>query len=114
MAVTSKLERAQWQPYLERISAQLEGEQVEIDAASLAMGVQPVARWSPLLGLQYDDKDKLVSVMAEGLDHMIRHPGELYVQTSGVDLLSLEVIEDDGTRHLVSFRKPLLLPPAGS
>lgn len=111
MAVTSKLEPTDWKHYFERVSALLEGERVDIDVASLPLGSQPLARWLPLLGLMFDEKDQLISIMAEGMDHMIRRPREVFTQTQGIDLLSLEVIDENGNTHLIRFGKPLLLPP---
>lgn len=113
MTVTSKLARAEWKQYFNRVSALLEGERVEIDVASLPWGTQPLAKWLPLLGLMYDEREDLISVMAQGLDHMIRRPDQVFIDTEGVDLRSLEVIDGDGVRHLIRFGKPILLPSAG-
>lgn len=110
MAITTKLKRIEWKPYFDRVSTLLEGERVEIDVAALPLGSQALAKWLPLLGLMYDETDNLISIMAEGLDHMIRGPDDVFIQTEGVDLLSLEVIDQDGIRHLVRFGKPILLP----
>ena len=40
---------------------------------------------------------------------MIRKPRDVFIETEGVELLSMEVIDTDGMSHIVRFREPLLL-----
>jgi hypothetical protein len=110
MTTTTKLERTIWKPYLDRVSRLLKGKNVEIEVASLDLGSQVAAQWLPLLGLMYDQKEDLIAVVAEGLDHMIRAPRDVFVEAEGVNLLSMEVIDGDGTGQIIRFREPLLLP----
>ena len=49
-----KLERAEWRPFLDRVSKGLAGKQAEIKVASLDLGDQLQAGWVSLIGLVYD------------------------------------------------------------
>jgi hypothetical protein len=74
-----KLDKANWHAFFDFISKLLEGKQVEVEVASLALGDHVAAEWLPLLGLVYDPKDDLVEVTLDGVDHMIPKPREIYV-----------------------------------
>lgn len=114
MSDTVKLERQAWKAYFDHVSRQLEGSQVEIEIASLAIGNQLAAKWLPLFGITYDEKNDLLAVMAEGLDHMIRHPREVHAEREGVDLHSIHVTDGDGTSQLLRFRATPAPSPAQS
>ncbi len=111
---TRKLEKSEWGPYFDSLSKVLGGAQAEIEIASLELGDQIEANWLPLIGLVYDPKDDLVEVALEGLDHMIRHPQEIYVDDGAGALASVEIVDGDDNRQIVSFREPLALPPPKS
>jgi hypothetical protein len=106
---TMKLEPAQWRPYFDRMAKSLVGKQVEIEVASLALGDQLQADWTPLLGISYDEHDDTLEILMEGLGHMIRQPSEIYVEEDPAGLHSMQVIEHDGTRQIVKLRDPLAL-----
>ncbi|GGC00572.1 DUF5335 family protein [Pseudoduganella buxea] len=112
MAHTKHLERREWGPYFDNVSKRLAGKTVAIEVASLALGSQVAAEWLPLYGIMYDHKNDLVAVMAEGIDHMIRHPRDIFVETEGEDLLSMQVIQFDNTSQIIRLREPL--PPAAA
>ena len=107
-----KQERAEWRPFLDRVSKGIAGKQAEIEVASLDLGDQIEAEWVPLIGLVYDSKDDNVEVAVEGLDHLIHKPRELYVEEEGGELSSLEVIDADGTRSIIKLKDMLMLPAA--
>ena len=109
---TVQLDKSEWQPYFDRISKALAGEQAEIEVSSLALGNQVEADWLPLHGITYDPKSDLVEVLVEGLDHLIHHPQSVFVDHNGGGLRSMEVIEEDDTRQIVRLRGPLMLPPS--
>ena len=106
-----KLEKADWQPYFDRLSKVLEGCQADIEAASLALGDQVEARWLPLLGLVYDPKDDVVEVALDGLDHLIRRPRDIYVDEGNGLLANFEIVDADDVHQLVKLKEPLMLPP---
>jgi hypothetical protein len=49
---TRKLDKAQWKPFLERMSKLLEGKRAEVEVASLKLGDQIEAEWTPILGIR--------------------------------------------------------------
>ena len=106
----AKLEKATWHPYFDKVSKILDGKSAEIEVTSLTIGDQVEAEWLPLLGIVYDQKDDLIEVVLEGLDHMIRKPQEVYVDQEAAMLRSMEVIDADGVRQIVRLRDPLMLP----
>lgn len=110
MTTTQKLDRAALRPYFDRVSRLLEGRRADIDIAALNIGDQLAAKSAPLLGLAYDPHDDRIAIMVEGLEHMVQHPREVYVQTEGSELSSMDVIDAEGISHIVRFHQPLLLP----
>ncbi|MYM92076.1 hypothetical protein GTP91_33520 [Rugamonas sp. FT82W] len=102
---TTKLERNTWKSYFDNVSRLLDGKRVEIEVASLAIGSQIAAEWLPALGVTYDEQADLLAIMAEGLDHMIRHPREVFVQTEGEELQTISVTDDDGAIQIIRFRE---------
>ena len=107
---TIKLEQHTWKNYFDHVSQQLAGKCVEIDVSSLALGSQVVAAWLPVLGVTYEEQSDLLSIMTEGLDHMIRHPREIFAQTAHNALQSVRITDADGTVQIVRFRDPVALP----
>jgi hypothetical protein len=105
---TRKLDKAEWRPFLDGISKLLEAKEVEIEVASLSLGDQVQAKWLPLHGVTYDSKDDMVEVAFEGLDHMIPHPREIYVQEGAAGLASLEVVDSTGAKQIAKFSQLLL------
>ena len=110
MTTTAKLEKSTWKSYFDNVSKLLTGKEVEIEVMALGIGSQVAAKWLPALGVTYDAQDDLLAVMAEGVDHMIRHPRAVFAETDGVNLHSIDVIGDDGASHIIRFREALLLP----
>jgi hypothetical protein len=112
---TRKLDKAQWRAFFDQFSKTLEGKQAEIEVASLALGNQVQAEWLALNGLTYDPKDDLVEVVLEGLDHMIRRPREIYVESGAAGLESLEIVDADGVKQVVKLRESAdyEFPPTG-
>ena len=107
---TAQLDRNTWKAYFDNVSKLLDGKRVEIEVMALGIGSQLAAEWLPALGVTYDPKNDLLAVMAEGVDHMVRHPRAVFVETEGVNLHSIDIIGDDGASHVIRFREALLLP----
>jgi hypothetical protein len=106
-----KLSRMQWHGFFERVSRGIEGRQVEIEVASLPLGVQVEVKWLPMLGIVYDPRRDTLEIALEHLDHRIRRPREVYADEEDFGLSSLEIVDGEDTRHIVRLRDPLLLPP---
>jgi hypothetical protein len=108
--MAEKLEKSIWQPYFDAVSKVLSGKRAEIEVAALDLGDQIEADWLPLLGITYDPKDDLIEVALEGVGHLIPRPREVWVETEGLDLSSIEVIDSNGVRQIVMLRDALMLP----
>lgn len=106
----AKLEKETWHPYFDALSKALAGKRAEVAVDSLQLGHQVAADWLPMYGIVYDPKNDLVEVVLEGLDHMIRHPQEVYIDIDAAGLNSVEVIDEDDVRQIISLRDPLMLP----
>jgi Family of unknown function (DUF5335) len=97
-----KLEKEQWRPFFDRLSKGLDGKQAEIEIASLYLGDQVEAEWLPLLGIVYDPKNDIIELALDGLDHMIHKPREIYIDNGAQTLMSLEIVDADGTKQISS------------
>ncbi len=106
-----KLEKAEWRGYFDFMSRGLEGTQAEIEVGALPLGDQVEADWLPLLGITYDPKGDLLEVALEGLDHLIHKPRDIQVDATNEQLMSVAIVDADGTRQIVRLRSPLMLPP---
>ena len=107
---TIRLDKPAWGSYADRMSKALLGTPAEVEVASMNFGVQLAAAWIPLLGILYDPKNDMLAVSFEGLDHMVRHPQDIYVQEDGGQVQSIEVIGSDGTRHIIRLRQAIPMP----
>lgn len=105
-----KLNRAEWPGLCTLLSVELPAKHAEIEVASSASGVQIETRWLPVVGLAYDIRHDIVEVLLEGLDHLIFHPREIYINynVGGVD--SLGILDRDSNWQIVLLRDPLMLP----
>jgi hypothetical protein len=107
------LPKDEWSGFFANLSRTLQGKQVEIEVLSRRLGDEIEAEWLPLLGIAYDPKNDLLEVALQGVDHMIRKPKEIHVDVGPVGLLTIEVASADGTREIMQFRDPLMLPAPG-
>ena len=108
-----KIEKSKWQAFFDRLSRGLVGMRAEIEVASLALGDQIEAEWLPLLGITYDSKNDLLEIALEGLDHLIKHPKEVWADAGVGALLNFEVIDGEGVAQIIKLREPLMLPAPG-
>jgi hypothetical protein len=105
------IERDAWAVFCDRLSPLVDGQEAEVEVASLGLGDQIAAEWAPIVGFSYDPKDDVFSVALSGLDHLIHRPRTLAVRWRGPAVESLAVTDGEGTLHVVRFREPLMLPP---
>lgn len=103
----SKIEKSEWRDYLNQMSKTILGKDVEIEVDSMAAGHQMESKWAPCLGIVYEPKSDMIEIVLEGLDHMINHPRELYVDNDADNLLSLEIIDEDDVRQIIKVRDPI-------
>ncbi|HEX4157367.1 MAG TPA: DUF5335 family protein [Rhizomicrobium sp.] len=107
--MSRKVEKAEWSGFLDRVSRELAGKRIEVEVDAPDLGAQIEAEWVPLIGLTYDNKDDMIEIALEGLDHIIHNPRELHVEETVGRIQSLLI--SNGTRQILTFREPLLLPP---
>ena len=105
-----RIDKSEWAEYFDGFAKALPGKRVEVEVASLELGDQIAASWLPFIGITYDPKDDLIEIALEGLDHMIRHPQEVYVDYEVGSLISLEVVAGDGVREIIKLEDPVALP----
>ena len=105
-----KIDKPEWRAFFDWRSRGLLGARVELEVASLDPGDQIEAEWLPLLGITYDDKDDLLEIALEGVDHLIYGPREVWADLNVGELMSFEVIDDQGVSQIIKLRQPLMLP----
>jgi hypothetical protein len=106
-------DRARWAPFFDTVTKSLTGKQAEIEVASLDLGDQIEAEWTPLIGITYDKKDDLIEIELEGLDHLIRSPREVFVDFGVGGIVTIAIDDADGNRQIVRLKDPLPLPAPG-
>ena len=106
-----KLEKRDWKGFLDGVTTLLLGKRADIEVASLALGDQIETKSVQVLGMVYDHKDDVIEIVLDGLDHLIYHPRDLYVDQNGLELSSVQIVDADGTRQIVTLHDPLMLPP---
>lgn len=104
--------QAEWRAFFDGLADALVGKRVEVEAASLELGDQIVAEWLPLLGVTYDAQDDLLDVAMSGLNHLIRHPREVYLQEGPKGVETVAVVSADGVKQILHLKAPLMLPAA--
>ena len=105
-----RLERSEWHGFCIRATRGFLGKHVRIEVGSLQIGFQLEAHRLPLLGISYDAKNDVLELIVGELDHLIHAPRELYVDEEIFDMISLQIVDADGVRQIVTFRDPLMLP----
>ncbi|HXJ03209.1 MAG TPA: DUF5335 family protein [Micropepsaceae bacterium] len=104
------IDKADWARYCERLSDVLQANKAEIEVASLELGDQIEAEWLPFLGISYDEKDDVIDIALDGVDHIIEHPRQLRADGNFAGLLTLEIRDSGGGQHLVRLKDALALP----
>ena len=107
-----RLEKDQWEAFFNRVSMHL-GKQAQILITGEDIGAQTINvldRWLPLQGLSYDPKNDEFEVLVENFDHLVFHPQAIYVEQEGLNLKSLEVVQRDGRKRIITLKDPLALP----
>lgn len=107
-----RLERSTWNNYFDLVSKiVLVGKRAEVEVASLSFGVQIEAEWVLLLGIVYDERDDVLEITLDGLDHLIHRPLEVHVDEGASSGISgFAVLDHAGCHHIVRLRDPLMLP----
>jgi Family of unknown function (DUF5335) len=105
-----RLQRDDWSGFCIRVTRGFLGKWVDIEVASPQIGFQPEARRLPLIGISYDPKSDVLELLLGELEHLIRAPCEFYVDEEPLGITSLQIIDAEGVRQIVTLRDPLMLP----
>jgi len=110
-----RLQRDDWSGFCIHVTRGFLGKRVDIEVASLQIGFQPEVRQLPLIGISYDPKSDVLGLFLDELEHLIRAPREFYADEQPLGITSLQIIDADGVRQIVTLRDPLMLsgPTAG-
>jgi hypothetical protein len=105
-----RIDRRGWQAFLDTFTRALVGKRAEIEVVSLDLGDQIAAEWLPLLGISYDQKNDMVVIALDGVDHMIRSPREIHADNVAGALIALEIVDGENRHQIIRFKEPLALP----
>jgi len=106
---TRTLNKADWQPYFDRMGSLLEGKLTSVEIMSTQLGDQWAVRRLPLSGIAYDPKDDLIELDLRGVDHLMHHPLAVTVEEQAGGIASMEIVTEDGVREIMTFHDPLML-----
>lgn len=107
---TTQLAKSRWKDYFDRVSKVLGTKLVELEVAGLGLGDQVEVDWVPLIGLTYDPRNDVLSVVVEGIEHNIQHPQQIHVEQDVETLHSIEVKDAAGEQHILLLKDSLRLP----
>jgi len=109
---TTTITKSQWSRYFAALSASLSGQQAFIEVAGLELGDQVEARWIALVSITYDNKDDVVVLDLGDLNHVVQHPTRVDAADDAGAITSIEIVDREGTQHIVRLRDPLLIASA--
>jgi hypothetical protein len=104
------LERREWQNILDHISRSQNIGKVTIEVDGENLGAQKEVENAELHGLSYDHRGGTIAIRAGAVEHMIVQPERIDIAHAGTDLICIEIVGRDKTRHLITFVPPLHLP----
>ncbi|MFQ3199036.1 MAG: hypothetical protein ACI8R9_001577 [Paraglaciecola sp.] len=105
---TNKIARDDWAHYFDSLSNFVEGTEVEIDVLGREIGAQVEVKSVALQGLNYDQKDKVFTVITPEFEHLIQEPEEIYVDYRNDELKSIKITAHDGNVHIVKLSSKMV------
>ena len=100
---TRKLDEQEWHKYFDESARALRGLKATVEVVAADIGAQFVAEGLGIVGITYDQKDKLLEVALDGLDHLIMHPQKIYVDETPHGLAVVEATDADGRKHIIQI-----------
>lgn len=102
----------EWRDFLERLTAEHQGDEVTIEVMNPEIGDQDEAERLAFSYLEYDNKDDVVIVAVGGPDgrypllrHIIYHPRKILVDPpSPGSARAVEIEDQEGTHTIVTLR----------
>jgi hypothetical protein len=109
-----RIDRSMWITVCAAISANLLGKRVEIEVVSPADGLLTETLQQPVLGIIYDPANDALTILLEGIDHVVFQPKEMYLDLSLSGNVSLGILDKANAWQIVLLRDPLMLPRAAA
>jgi hypothetical protein len=103
------LARSQWQSYVDRVSAALGAQRVEIEATGLGLDSPEPTDWIALTGIRFDPENDLLAIKLDGFEHTVRDPTRVCIDHDFDWLHSIEVFDAEGNHHILLLKAPLPL-----
>ena len=100
---TRKLDEQEWHRYFDEGDRALRGLKATVEVVGADIGAQFVAEGLGIFGITYDQKGRLLEVVMDGMDHLIVHPQEIYVDETPHGLAVVEAIDADGRKHIIQI-----------
>jgi hypothetical protein len=110
---TREIQQPDWAEFFDRVSASLQGKNIDIEIDSPDIGAQVEARKLSLNGLSYDRRSDIVAIDTEVIEHLVHAPLQIYISGDEDAVDSLEITVDGGGKHIICFSEPLTLPAPG-
>ncbi len=100
--------KSQWKDYLDDLSKAIKDVPVEVEVEALGIFDKKEVEWLPLLGVSYDPKDDVVSILFEKLDHLVEDPQQIAVEKDNGSIKSIEIISgQDAAKNVLKFKVPV-------
>ena len=100
---TKRLDEHDWGRYFNDAASALRGRKATVEVVAPDIGAQFAAVGLDVIGIAYDPKDRLLEVALDGMDHLIRHPQEIYVDETPHGLAVVEATDGSGRKHIVQI-----------
>ncbi|HYI69638.1 MAG TPA: DUF5335 family protein [Skermanella sp.] len=100
---TKRLDEHDWARYFNDAASTLRGRKATVEVVAPDIGAQFAAVGLDVIGIAYDPKNRLLEVALDGMDHLIRHPQEIYVDETPHGLAVVEATDGSGRKHIVQI-----------
>jgi len=108
---TVELPKEEWERYFDELSKNLPAVEAQLEVVDKELGDQIEVEYSPLTGLSYDPKDDVFEIQfTEKHDHLVYHPKQVFIEEEGGKIVAVEVVDGEGTRHILRLKPALPLP----
>jgi len=105
----TQISREQWKDVFDHASKSLSEQPTTVEVTGLGLGDRIAADHAPLHGISYEPRDDTLTLFLQGLEHRIRHPKTIHADRIAGDLVSFEVVDAEGTHHIVQLSQPVHL-----
>ncbi len=100
--------KSEWEKFFNELSRSIKNTVCEVEVEALGIFDKIEVKWLPLLGLSYDPKDNVISVLFDKLDHMIEKPQEVVVEKGADGIKRIEIVSgEDAARNVLKFKEPV-------